>query len=89
MQYHTGCDAHKNFCTFHHMTDDGVKLVWNNYEGDNLKYYKVVWSQKNADPKYPEDGHIKAISNSEKSRLNSSNFDFIVLIFSGISSGLV
>jgi len=24
MQYHTGCDAHKQFCTFHHMADDGA-----------------------------------------------------------------
>ena len=24
MQYHTGCDAHKRTCTFHHMTDDGA-----------------------------------------------------------------
>lgn len=24
MKYHTGCDAHKDFCIFHHMTDDGA-----------------------------------------------------------------
>lgn len=42
-----------------------IKLEWN-YEGSTLKYYKVVRSSTNPEPKYPEDGYISVISNKEE-----------------------
>jgi len=35
-----------------------VDLTWTKYEGGDLKWYKVVHSQTNADAKYPMDGYI-------------------------------
>lgn len=39
-----------------------VDLTWNQYEGDDLLWYKVVHSQTNTDAKYPMDGYVSAIS---------------------------
>jgi len=41
-----------------------AELSWNQYEGDDLKWYKVVHSQTNTDAKYPMDGYVKATSNA-------------------------
>lgn len=38
-------------------SDGSVKTDWSSYSGD-LKYYKVVRSQTNSDPVYPDDGYI-------------------------------
>ncbi len=40
-----------------------VLLEWEAYKGDNFKYYKVVHSTTDSDPKYPEDGYIQVITN--------------------------
>lgn len=42
---------------------DYILLEWKAYKGDNFKYYKVVHSKTDSDPKYPEDGYIKVITN--------------------------
>jgi len=39
-----------------------VTLTWTPYEGADLKYYKVVRSETNEHPKYPDDGYIEVIS---------------------------
>ena len=38
--------------------DNSVKVSWDNYTGNDLKYYKVSRSQTNSNPVYPDDGYI-------------------------------
>ncbi|MBD3328316.1 hypothetical protein GF340_03350, partial [Candidatus Peregrinibacteria bacterium] len=41
------------------LTDDQkVKMSWNEYEPEGFNYYKVIRSQDNTDPVYPDDGYI-------------------------------
>ncbi len=40
-----------------------IKLKWNVVNGEGFKYYKVVISKYNANPKYPDDGYLCYISN--------------------------
>jgi hypothetical protein len=40
---------------------DGIHLSWSKYSGSDFKYYKVVRSETNPNPRYPDDGHIAAI----------------------------
>ncbi len=39
-----------------------AELNWTQYEGDDLKWYKVVHSQTNAEPYYPADGYVEVYS---------------------------
>jgi len=39
--------------------NNNVNLSWTKYQGENLKWYKVVRSQDNSEAKYPMDGYIK------------------------------
>lgn len=43
-----------------------VDLVWSKYEGDDLKWYKIVHSQTSTQPYYPEDGYIAVIGDVTK-----------------------
>ena len=42
-------------------SEGNMTLSWNQSNEVDYNYYKVVWSQTNATPKYPADGYIKAI----------------------------
>ncbi len=42
-----------------------LKITWDAYTGDDFKWYKIVKSANNKKPSYPEDGHIKYISDKE------------------------
>ncbi len=44
---------------------NGFELKWDEYEGGNLKYYKVVASSTVDDPTYPENGYYKYFTNPE------------------------
>ena len=45
-------------------SDGSVQLFWNSFEKrEDFMYYKVVRSQNNPDPTYPEDNAIKVLSN--------------------------
>lgn len=37
---------------------DGVYLSWKPYASTDFKYYKIVSSKKNSNPRYPDDGYI-------------------------------
>ena len=41
-----------------------LRLSWTEYQ-DNLKYYKIIRSTKNPDPKYPQDKFIETIPDSQ------------------------
>ncbi|XOU93948.1 MAG: FecR domain-containing protein [Candidatus Kerfeldbacteria bacterium] len=41
--------------------DGSMTLSWNQSNEVDFSYYKVVWDQENATPKYPADGYIRAI----------------------------
>jgi hypothetical protein len=45
---------------------DIIKLSWEKGEGNNLKGYKVVISEKSSSPKYPENGYLYWITDSNK-----------------------
>lgn len=53
------------------VADNCVKLTWTPYPNSDLKYYKVVSSGVNSNPKYPVDGYISVIT----SRLDNSFID--------------
>ena len=42
---------------------DSVYLDWTQVSSDNFKYYKVVLSEYDSSPSYPDNGYAKAISN--------------------------
>ena len=71
--------------------EDVLVLEWNAYPENDLSYYKVVWSQTNADLMYPEDSYIKVISNAATNRyevpedkfLNGTNYYRISAIRNG------
>lgn len=41
-----------------------AELSWDEYDGGDLKWYKVVHSQTNTDAKYPTDGYVQVFSNA-------------------------
>jgi hypothetical protein len=45
--------------------EDEAKLFWTEINHPNFKYYKVVVSEKDKTPKYPDNGYMYAISNSD------------------------
>ena len=45
---------------------DEAKLYWTKISHPNFKYYKVVVSEKDKAPKYPDNGYMYAFSNSSK-----------------------
>jgi hypothetical protein len=44
---------------------DGLKISWDKETGDGFQGYKVVASKDNPNPRYPEDGYVEYITNSE------------------------
>ncbi len=38
--------------------DDSVLLSWTPFQGENFRFYKIVRSETNPDPRYPEDGSL-------------------------------
>lgn len=49
--------------------DGFVQLSWNSFEErEDFMYYKVVRSQNNSDPTYPEDNTIKVLSNVDSTQ---------------------
>jgi hypothetical protein len=44
---------------------DGLQISWEKETGDGFQGYKVVASKDNPNPRYPEDGYVEYISNSE------------------------
>lgn len=58
----------------YNLENGNLELEWTEYEGDNLEYYKVVWSQTNPDLMYPEDGYIKYMSDEHKYNVPSEKF---------------
>ncbi len=67
-------------------TGEKVVLRWTIYEGTDFKYYKIVRSQTNTEPKYPEDGHIGVVTNRLKNHFydtapnNGDNFYGITVV---------
>ena len=45
------------------LTDKGVELKWETYSVDNFEYYKIVKSDSNSNPVYPDDHYIKYSAN--------------------------
>lgn len=43
-----------------------AELSWSEYTDEDLKWYKVVHSQDNPEPKYPQDGYVAVISDATK-----------------------
>ncbi|MFC1599546.1 S-layer homology domain-containing protein [Patescibacteria group bacterium] len=43
-----------------------AELNWNEYDGGDLKWYKVVHSQTNTDAKYPVDGYVGVLSSASE-----------------------
>lgn len=46
-----------------HVSGEYVRLSWSKATEDNFKGYKIVASRNNPNPKYPDDGYIKYITN--------------------------
>jgi len=44
--------------TSNSLVDGKIKLTWNKVDSSGFKYYKVVISKNNSNPKYSEDGYI-------------------------------
>jgi len=42
--------------------DEKIQLKWEVSDNDDIKYFKVVRSTTNYDPKYPEDGYVKVVN---------------------------
>lgn len=42
-----------------------VYMEWDEFDGDDFKWYKIVRSQKNISPAYPEDGGIRYFDSSD------------------------
>jgi len=61
-------DDHDELELEYELEDGNLKLKWDEYEGNDLTYYKVVWSQENDDLMYPGDSYIQVISDSETTR---------------------
>ncbi len=57
-----------------------VYCSWNKYTGSGFNYYKIVGSSTNSNPKYPEDGYLKAISD-----VNTTSAVLATSAFSGCS----
>ncbi len=65
---------------------DEAKLYWTQVAHPNFKYYKVVVSEKDATPKYPDNGYMYAISNYKNNSVeieigdkgNHSDFNKII-----------
>jgi len=52
-----------SFALVGELNDQGqAELSWEQYEGEDFKWYKVVHSQTNETPKYPTDGYIEVHS---------------------------
>lgn len=70
-------------------TQDGiVELEWQPYSGDDFNYYKVMLSNSNEDPKYPEIDAVHAIDNPELtyfplSLLPGNNYIRVTLVTQG------
>ncbi|MDM8534718.1 hypothetical protein QUF55_08485, partial [Clostridiaceae bacterium HSG29] len=47
---------------------NGFELEWDEYEGGNLRYYKVVASPTVDNPKYPENGYYKYFTDPEDTK---------------------
>jgi hypothetical protein len=47
-------------------------LEWSKAEGQGFQYYKVVISESNPHPAYPDDGYVDAISNCDDTSWSSS-----------------
>ncbi|MBN2367656.1 hypothetical protein JXC34_01460 [Candidatus Woesearchaeota archaeon] len=70
-------------------------LEWTPYECDDLSYYKVVWSQTNSDPMYPDDGYISVISDYSNTKMKvpaekykeGTNYYRISVILDGFYDG--
>lgn len=48
--------------------EGGVKLAWNGLTGDSFHYYKVVVSQSNSHPSYPDDGYYVYLTDIGQTR---------------------
>ena len=51
--------------------DDGVHLSWNESTGAIFQYYKVVRSETNPNPNYPDDGYIAVKNMGEESYVDT------------------
>jgi hypothetical protein len=53
--------------------EDGmITLLWTPYECADFQGYKVVWSDAVADPRYPAQGYVRLISQSDRSSYEES-----------------
>ncbi len=55
--------------------DNDVVLEWTQVPSTGFKYYKVVVSEGDSSPSYPDNGYAKAISNVESNRLEIASGD--------------
>ncbi|MCD6109841.1 S-layer homology domain-containing protein [bacterium] len=53
--------------------DGNVDLSWSKYQGEDLKWYKVVRSQDNPDAKYPMDGYIEVYGDPTQTTYTDKN----------------
>lgn len=51
---------------------DGIHLYWTKNEDSDFKCYKVVRSETNPNPKYPDDGYLDNLSRYETSYIDST-----------------
>ena len=69
--YQTGAAAATPIVMNAETKTDGVHLNWNAANGETFQYYKVVRSETNELPKYPEDGYISKNSKGQESFLDT------------------
>ncbi len=55
------------------VTGNGVQLSWTPCSASDFLYYKVVRSETNPDPYYPNDGYVTAISNQQATGYTDSS----------------
>ncbi|QUI23411.1 S-layer homology domain-containing protein [Vallitalea pronyensis] len=57
------------------VTDAGIRLEWNKVKEEGFKYYKVVVSKHDSNPKYPENGYLVYISDINRTSHFVSPYD--------------
>ncbi len=56
-------------------SDDDVELFWTKVTHSDFKYYKVVVSETDSSPKYPENGYMRSISNPADNKIKLETGD--------------
>lgn len=51
-----------------------IKMEWDQFDGNNFKYYKIMRSETNSNPIYPNDPYVKYFTNIGTTELNINNY---------------